>query len=228
MFTRTTIFNTNPTNITNTSIFDKSELTENIKKSLLTTIKNNDRFTFTSLITTHKLSTNDIVLDPYNNNLLHISVLHKSYNIVQYLINTNFNVLRTNQFNETPIDIALKNHDEKMMRILVDNNKYETENKSLKEDNTYLKNENKRLDDKIKNLECNNTKLLDSNKTLTQKNNYLYLQLENEKNFNITHKRKFSDLESENTKLKNENKSLKDDNELLQKTVKTLKDLAKK
>jgi ankyrin repeat protein len=200
------------------------EVSDNIKKSLLETIKNNDKNTFVSLLLTYKIDCNYKKLDIYDNSLLHIAILNRSYDIVSYLIHKDSDINCVNQFNETPISIAIKNQDEKMIKIILNFNKYEIENSKVKEDNIYLKNENTRLNDKIKNLEYNNNKLLDSNKILTQQNNYLSIQLDNEKQ----NKRKFDIYEEERLLLKNENKRLKEDNAILQNTVKTLKDLAKK
>lgn len=189
----------------------------NIKLSLIKTIKDNDSYALSSLVSTHKIDLNDTnYLDGYQNTLLHQAVMHKADNVIDYLMNK-IDVEKQNQFGESALDLAVKNHNVKIIKKL-------TALTKIQEDNTYLKNENKRLDDKVKTLECNNTKLLDANKSLTMKNNYLQIQLDTEKKG----KRRYETLESENKKLKTENEQLKSDNDILQKTVKTLKDFSKK
>ena len=188
-----------------------------LKPYLMKTIKNNDRYALTSLISSHNIDINDsIYLDEYQNTLLHQAVLHKADNVIEYLMKQ-IDLEKQNQFGETPLDLAIKNHHTKIVKQL-------TESTKLKEDNVYLKSENKRLDEKVKTLESNNSKLLDANKSLTMKNNYLQIQLETEKKG----KRRYETFESENKKLKTENEQLKSDNTILQKTVKTLKEFSKK
>jgi ankyrin repeat protein len=177
--------------------------------TLLTTIKNNDLYAFKSVIQTNNINLNDTeLLDPYKNSILHIATINRANNIVKYLLDKNVDQEKVNLFDETALDIAIKNNDTKLVKMLTSCDKEKV---------GYLEKENKRLDEKVKELETDKTKLLDTNKMLTMKNNYLQVQLNEEKQS----KRKYIDLESENKKLKT-------DNESLQKTVRTLKDLAKK
>jgi cell division protein FtsB len=203
-----------PTQTTTQTVFNTIT---SLKPSLMKTIKNNDRYALSSLISSHKIDINDsIYLDEYQNTLLHQAVLHKADNIIDYLMKQ-IDPEKQNQFGETPLDLAIKNHHTKIVKQL-------TESTKLKEDNLYLTSENKRLDEKVKTLECNNSKLLDANKCLTMKNNFLQIELDTEKKG----KRRYETLESENKKLKTENEQLKSDKDILQKTVKTLKEFSKK
>jgi hypothetical protein len=209
-----------PTQTTTQPIFGASSSFSDfltIKQSLMRTIKDNDKYALSSLVSTQSITLNDTsYLDEYQNTLLHQAVMLKADNVIEYLM-SKIDSEKQNQFGETALDLAIKNHHTKIVKLLTETTKY-------KEDNIYLKNENKRLDEKVKTLESNNSKLLDANKTLTMKNNYLQIQLDTEKKG----KRRYETLESENKKLKTENEQLKSDKEILQKTVKTLKDFSKK
>lgn len=205
------------TQTTESSIFSKYSITSIVKQSILRTIKDNDKFALSSVVSSNKINLNDSeLLDGYQNTLLHQAVMHKADNVIEYLAK-HIEKDKVNQFGETPLDLAIKNHNTKIVKAL-------TSSSEIEADRNYLKGENKRLDEKVKTLEYNNTKLLDTNKELTMKNNYLQIQLDTERKG----KRKYETLESENNKLKTENEQLKCDNDKLQKTVKTLKEFSKK
>jgi ankyrin repeat protein len=200
---------------TQTILADDKEVT---RKSIITTIKNNDLYAFRSILSTKNLLVNDSsLIDQYQNTLLHLSVMYKAYSIVEYLLRHNVDQEKINAFGETPFDLAVKDNNTKMIKTL-------SNLTGLKEDLTYVKSQNKILDEKVKDLKVCNDKLLKTNQDLTMKNNYLKIQLETEK----TYKRKYDQLSEETTKLRVENDKIKDENKTLKKTVDVVKSYAKK
>jgi ankyrin repeat protein len=171
-----------------------------------------------TLLDKYNISTNDYKLtDEYDQNLLHIAVLKKNYSLAKQLLVRKIDKFKKNFFGDSPIDIALKNHDIKMLEIL-----FEIDNE------TYLKSENRRLTDKVSLIEIENKKLADKNDGLIQKNLSMFIRIDEDAK-NIKRKREENDeLVKENKKIKLEIESLRSDNTVLQDTVKNLREAIKK
>lgn len=164
------------------------------------------------------------LVDDFGHNLLHISVKTKNYDLATYLINNKINMTRQNKFYETPFDIALKNHDKKMVEVLLDCNNI-----------NFHKTEVTRLTNSLAGSQTNNQMLTIANKDLTIKNSGLQVQLgiaktelEQERRVN---KRKFEEYEGcfqENKRLKTDNLKLHHDNMILENTLTNLRNSMKK
>ncbi|QKF94611.1 ankyrin repeat protein with SH3 domain [Fadolivirus algeromassiliense] len=200
------------------NIFGSTVIQEDIKQSILKAAVLSKTNTVTNLLETNNININSFyLLDECGQNLLHICVRTKNYDLARYLVNKKIDKQKRNTFNETPYDVALKNWDLKMLEILM-----ETDN------NSFIKTENRRLNDRVSELETNNKRFIDTNKELTQKNSVLHLQLDTEKR---TTKRLRDDndtLTSENKRMRLENTKLKDDNKVMGDTIKTLRESMKK
>ena len=92
---------------------------------------------FFEIMTSARLSKNDVMTmincnninvnnnqlaDDYKQNLLHIAVKNYHYEFAKFLIKKKIDKSKKNIFNETPLDIAIKNHDTKMIEILLEFN----------------------------------------------------------------------------------------------------------
>lgn len=96
---------------------------------------------FDELIKVNAFNVNADCKDEYSNTLLHIAVSSKKYNIVEYLIQIGADIIKSNIFTETPWDIAVRNQDTKMIRILLNINELNTNINNLIRENTELRNE---------------------------------------------------------------------------------------
>lgn len=189
------------------SVVIQEELRQSIIKSTLQSKTNN----VIDLIQRHNINVNNFYLnDDCGQNLLHLCVRTKNYDLARYLINKKIDKQKRNMFNETAYDIALKNSDLKMIELLLEAT-----------DISYMQIENKRLSNKI--IELENTNL-----ELTQKNSRLYNELDNERRGVKRMKDDNEVLVSENKRIKTENCQLKLDNKTLGDTIKTLRDSMKK
>ena len=204
------IFGRTTTTTTTVELDVKNSLIRNTLKSNTNIVK--------KMIAEHNVNVNSNNLtDDYDQNLLHISVKTKNYELAQHLVGIGINKNKKNMLYESPFDIAMKNGDQKMLEILFEG-----------ESNSIFKIENARLIDRVSDLETNNKKLIDTNKELTIKNGALHIQLDDQIK---SRKRKFDECDSyclENKKLKVEITQLKADNVTLQETIKNLRESMKK
>jgi len=164
------------------------------------------------------------LVDDFDQNLLHIAVKTKNYELTKYLVKEKTSMTKLSLFYETPYDIAIKNQDKKMIEILLSHDEF-----------NFYKNEVARLNNTLSDSKHNNNSLIVTNKDLTIKNSTLQVQLsvsntklEEEKRSN---KRKFEEYENcfrENKRLKTDNTKLQYDNTTLQNTVTSLRNSMKK
>ena len=148
--------------------------------------------------------------DEYDNSLLHVAVSSKNYELTKQLILLGLNKLHKNTFSETPNDIAIKNHDIQMIKIL----------ENLECDEYLLA--------RIDNLETVNVKLNDDVLELTTKNVLLSEDLASTKRSLKRQRDECTTHIKSIKKLKSDNDKLKKDNTDLQNTVNTLRDSFKK
>jgi len=201
------------------NIFGRTTTVElNVRDSLLKNTLRSNTYYVKKMIVEHNVNLNSNNLtDDYDQNLLHIAVKTKNYELAKYLVVNGINKDKKNMLYESPYDIAMKNGDQKMLEILFDG-----------ESSSMLKLENTRLSDRISDLETNNKKLIETNKDLTIKNGALHIQLDDAIK---SKKRKFDEYDvvwTENKRLKTEITQLKFDNSTLQETIKSLRDSMKK
>lgn len=204
------------------NFFRSTFVREDIKQMLFEATRNSKSSLVISLLNNNNINPNDAgLIDEYNQNLLHIAVKCKNYNLVKHLLSKQIDKNKRNLFGETPFDIAIKNHDIKMMEILLGN-------ENLKIDNDYLKSLNNGLTMKLDEMDKNNLKLLQTNTELTQKNSLLKIKLDED---TLNRKRHRDDIDSyicENKRLKIENDKLKNDNEIMKETIKIMREDLKK
>ena len=201
------------------NFFGSTVVEEDLRQTIIKATSQNERYKVCDLLQRHKLNVNNpYLVDDYGQNLLHLAVRVKGYDLAKFLVEKKIDKLKKNLFHETPFDIALKNHDLKMVETLL----------NIEYPSNFVLAENKRLTDKVNEIESNNLKLVGSNTALTQKNAILCIQLDDEKR---SHKRQRDDHDNtvnENKKLRNENNLLKEDNKTLTNTIKTLRESMKK
>jgi len=191
--------------------FGSTTIQEDVKQSIIRAAVQSKTNTVIELLERHRININNSSLvDDYGQNLLHIAVKGVNYDLVRYLMGKGGDRLKRSVYNETPIDIAMKNYDVKMVEILLEVD-YESS----------FKVGNKQLSDKVVELESCNRKLIESNTELSQKNGVLHLQLDDER-------RVGKRLRDESVVMIEENKRLKSDNKVLSDTVKVLREAAKK
>lgn len=200
------------------NIFGSVVIQEELRQSIIKSTLQSKTNIVIDLIQKHNINVNNFYLnDDCGQNLLHLCVRTKNYDLARYLINKKIDKQKRNMFNETPYDIALKNGDLKMIEVLLESN-----------DNSYMQIENKRLSDRVIELENNNKIYTDTNKELIQKNSRLHIDLDNERRGLKRMKDDNELLVSENRRIKTENCQLKLDNKTLGDTIKTLRDSMKK
>lgn len=191
--------------------FGSTTIQEDVKQSIIRAAVQSKTNTVIELLERHRININNSSLvDDYGQNLLHIAVKGVNYDLVRYLMGKGGDRLKRSVYNETPIDIAMKNYDVKMVEILLEVD-YESS----------FKVGNKQLSDKVVELESCNRKLIESNTELSQKNGVLHLQLDDER-------RVGKRLRDESVVMIEENKRVKSDNKVLSDTVKVLREAAKK
>lgn len=200
------------------SLFGSSTIQGDTKQLIFRHAINSNTSGVVGALTNANINPSDShMIDEFGQNLLHIAVKKRNYELACYLVDSQTSITRSSIFDETPLDIAIKNHDKKMIETLY--------RKPLLD---FHKNENTRLIEKITNLENNNKTLITTNKELTIKNSTLHVQLDKEIN---SKKRKFEEYETcftENKRLKTDNSKLLCDNMALQTTVTSLRDSMKK
>ena len=181
-------------------LFGSSIVTEETKSEIIKNIYCQNTDSVISTINHNNIDPDDNnLIDESQQNLLHLACRTRNLELAKFLINKKINKQKVNIFKETPLDIAIKNQDKKMIEILLNSNyvPYQT-------DLTY---KISKLTDDL-NCEKKNYK--------RQRDECELLSTDNSK------------LKEENVKLVIENKKLKVDNNELQKTVKTLRESFKK
>lgn len=152
---------------------------------------------------------NQYLTDKSQQNLLHIAVKTKNYMLTEFLIEKNV-VQDKNIFGETPLNIAMKNSDSRMIELLYEVNKI----------NNY-KQLNTKLEVKYDDLQFSYNRISYVNDQLRTENN----------NLKITNKR-LRDNEDANDreikKLRIDKSSLMEDNRILQTTINNLRNSMKK
>lgn len=187
------------------SFFGSDRVTDETKSEIIRNVYSQNTNKVISIINHHNINLDDRnLVDESQQNLLHLAVRTKNVELAKFLMSHNINRQKQNIFNEIPLDIAIKNHDKKMVETLLHVEPpiilpYHNTDKLTEELNTEKRNCKRHRD------ECD---------TLSRENTSL-------KNEN-------TDLVIENGKLKTENKKLKTDNDELQRTVKTLRESFKK
>lgn len=203
-----------------TNIFGSTTTTieEDVKQNLFRNTLSSNTFSVKNTIIKHNvnISSNNMV-DECGQNLLHIAVRTKNYDLVRYFMSYDIDKNKKNMFGESPVDIAMKNNDQKMLEIFF-----------VREPDMRHKNENVRLSNRVGELEINNKKLIETNKDLTIKNGILHMQRDEAVTFRKRKADEYDICIVENKKLKTENIQLKSDNSALQNTVMTLRSSMKK
>ena len=152
---------------------------------------------------------NRLLMDKSQQNLLHIAAKTKNYMFAEFLVEKGVSQDK-NIFGETPLDIAMKNSDSRMIQLLYEVNKVGTFKQSIK-----------KLEDKCDDLRYNFERVSTINDQLKTENT----------NLKITNKR-LRDSEEVNDrevkKLKTEKNALLEDNRCLQTTVNNLRNSMKK
>jgi ankyrin repeat protein len=215
----TTIFgSSHPSVKGDVTLFGSSQVQEDVKLSLFRNALNKQTGTLIGSLKRHNIDLlKSDLRDECTQNLLHIAVRTGNYELAEYLISAGINKQAKNLFGEMPLDIAIKNHDIKMLVLLF-------EEQHL----VNYKNDNVRLIQRVSDLDGNNKLLIDANKDLTIKNGVLSVQLNNERTSN---KRKLDEYETdirEAKRLKIENQNLRVNNNELKSTIDTLRSSMRK
>jgi len=155
-----------------------------------------------------------LLMNNYKDNLLHIAARTKNYKLADFLLENNVEQKR-NIFGETPINIAMKNYDNKMAEMLLVNNKIN----ELKKMNSDLKLENSKINESIKIIAVNASKIQNDNKILESSVKRLNEELEQTKSSSLKRLRDFEETEE---KFKKSFKKLKTDHEELKVIHQTL------
>lgn len=154
--------------------------------------------------------TNSNLVDKSKQNLLHLAVKTKNYMLAEYLIEKKVSQIAKNIFNETPVDIAIKNNDIRMIELLYGVNKMDN-----------YKQLTQKLEDKCDDMKFNYEKILSENTNLSYK-----LEESTKTNKRL---RDTNDVqEREIKRLKTDNVRLSEDNKILQTTVTNLRNSMKK
>ncbi|MCJ7636383.1 MAG: ankyrin repeat domain-containing protein, partial [Nitrososphaeraceae archaeon] len=97
-----------------------SNLNEDTRKSIISKAYSKDTNGVTYLLDSHNIDVNDSTLvDESKNTLLHLAVATKNTSLAKHLIGKKSTLNKKNSFGETPMQIALKNQDEGMVKILL-------------------------------------------------------------------------------------------------------------
>jgi ankyrin repeat protein len=214
-----TIFgSSHPSVIGDVGLFGSSQVQEDVKIALFRNALNKQTSTLINSLKRHNMDLlKSDLRDECTQNLLHIAARTRNYELAEYLISAGINKQARNLFGEMPLDIAVKNHDIKMLVILF-------EERHL----VNYKNDNARLIQRVSDMDTNNGLLIDANKDLTIKNGVLSVQLNNER---TTNKRKLDEYETDirdAKRLKIENQNLKVNNNELKSTIDTLRSSMRK
>ena len=160
-----------------------SSLTETVRKDLFQKVYSHNTDQVISTINSKNINVNDSkLIDELHNTLLHAAIGTKNTRLVQYLVNNKSSQTKTNIFNETPLNIAMKNHDENLIKILLgldndsnntkkltdDLDKERTSHKRTRDDRDTVILEKEILRTENKKLKEDNSELQKTVKTLRQ------------------------------------------------------------
>ncbi len=157
-----------------------------------------------------------LFMNKTKDSLLHLATRTKNYELAEFLIENNVEQT-TNIFGETPANIAMKNCDNKMAKLLLENNRInelKQNNKDLKCDNELKTIALQKMTAKSLNFQENNGVLELSNKRLRE---------DNDKN-----ERVFKKLKTDHEDLTVKHQLLVKDNDTLKITYTNLRDSLKK
>jgi ankyrin repeat protein len=102
------------------------------------------------IISKHNLNLNTPeCLDEYKNNMLHICVLKQNYELSNYLVSIGVNKNAKNVYDDSPLDLSIKNNDTKMVSILMNNHK---DIECWRDSVISLENVNHKLNNEVKSL----------------------------------------------------------------------------
>jgi len=161
----------------------------------------------------------DECVDVHNQTLLHIAVLKRNKCLVQQLLDMGIHTQVKNVFGELPIDIAIKNHDVEIVKMLLDHD--------LTYDYNYYMGQYDIIVERNKLLEDDVVKLQECNKEMTKENEQLTVAIESEKTGSKRVREDNEHLENVNNILVEENGKLNADNEVLGATVETMRKRAR-
>ena len=170
-----------------------------------------------SLETNNINPTNINLVDKSKQNLLHLACKTKNYMLAEYLINKNVSHKVKNLFNETALDIAIKNGDVQMIGLLYGTSNIDNYKLSI------LK-----LEDKCNDFKLNIEMVMGINCKLEREKMEACEQLNNVTRTNKRLRDNHDTQEREIKKLKTENSLLTNDNKTLQITVNNLRSTMKK
>lgn len=161
-------------------LFGSSIVTEETKSEIIKNIYCQNTDTVISTINHKNIDPDDNnLIDESQQNLLHLACRTRNLELAKFLINKKINKQKVNIFNETPLDIAIKNQDKKMIEILLNSNyvPYQTDLtykiSKLTEDLNCEKKNYKRQRDECELLSVDNLKLKEENKQLKVDNSEL-------------------------------------------------------
>jgi ankyrin repeat protein len=154
--------------------------------------------------------TNTNLIDKSKDTLLHLAARTREYMLAEYLLNKNVSSVVKNIFGETPVDIAIKNHDSRMLELM-----YRVNNV------TNLNSQINKLENKCDELRVNYNTVSRNNTYLSLKNDELGASNKRLRETNEFQEREIKKLKIDNTNLTNDNKTL-------QTTIITLRNAMKK
>lgn len=198
--------------------FYRSTITEDTKLSLFAAARKSNTTYVMKTIKEKNINVSDwSLIDDYEQTLLHIAVKTKNYTLAQELMDMKMSPIKKNMFEETPMDIALRNNDIKMIILLSGN-----------ENAAFLKAENGRLLGTINDQKELIVSMTNINTEVTKKNSLLHMELDTERKSLKRKRNEYETVLNDNIRLVSENKRLKVDNETLQKTIGTLSNSMRK
>jgi hypothetical protein len=185
-------------------------------------VNSNNLYRVKQLVDSNNFTSSDlntISVDKYKNNLLHLSTMLKSHNLVSYFLDKGVNFNTKNTFGQTAWDLAVLTHDDSLTEKFI-LHRVQTENSNtlkvaeLVSENELLKSKNRELKRLSSGFESSfmltNSELSDVTKKYNLRN------------------REVTVLTTENNELKSSNKRLRDDNDKLSNEVNDLSDKNKK
>jgi ankyrin repeat protein len=122
------------------------------------------------------------ISDQYLDTLLHVSVKLQIYDVIRYLLAIGIDCDTVNRYNETALDIAIKNHDRKAIQIFLDYAQQqkieviqdlERHNAQLKTQHDYISKEKTTLVAELEIVKADRKRLRDDNDRLETSNKKL-------------------------------------------------------
>lgn len=181
--------------------------------------RNRSTSAVTKTIDNNDLKIGDYI-DNYHNTLLHIAVLTCNYTLIEELLHRAADIETHNVYNDSPLDLAIQNHDNRAIRTMM---QYNPENAQLKARVEKLVAERKRMTDQLTSLRTevttlkkrkNNTE--DSPEVKKLRTDFTQLTRENRRLITV------------NTKLTTDNEKLTTNNAELTKSVNAMRASFKK